>query len=103
MDVGVALFKRTTSIYETPLGHHYQRAPLRNGDDPLAGIAPDLYVPLERNERKQLHARFLHEYYADWNPQAQPGEPFEDRQLAAARALLRGETYYPRMSPAAKE
>jgi len=103
MDVGVALFKRTTSIYETPLGHHYQRAPLRNGDDPLAGIAPDLYVPLSKDERNQLHARFLHEYYADWNPQAQPGEPFEDRQLAAARALLRGETYYPRMAPAPKE
>jgi len=105
MDVGVALFKRTTSIYETPLGHHYQRAPLRNGDDPLAGIAPDLYVPFSKDERKQLHARFLHEYYADWNPQAQPepGEPFVDRQLAAARALLRGETYYPRMAPAPKE
>jgi carboxyl-terminal processing protease len=103
MDVGVALFKRTTSIYETPLGHHYQRAPLRNGEDPLAGIAPDLYVPLFENERKQLHARFLHEYYADWNPQAQPGEPFEDRQLTAARALLRGEAYYPRMAPAPKE
>ena len=104
MDVGVALFKRTTSIYETPLGHHYQRAPLRNGDDPLAGIAPDVYVPLGKTERKQLDARFLHEYYADWNPEAPPpADPFEDRQLAAARALLRGETYYPRMAPALKE
>jgi len=98
MDVGVALFKRTTSIYETPLGHHYQRAPKSNGDDPLAGIVPDLYVPLNKTEHKQLRGRFLQEYYADWNPQAPPGESFEDRQLAAARALLRGETYYPRMA-----
>ncbi|MHC4135105.1 MAG: S41 family peptidase [Planctomycetota bacterium] len=103
MDVGVALFKRTTSIYETPLGHHYQRAPKSNGYDPLAGIAPDLYVPLGKTERKQLRGRFVHEYYADWNPQASPGESFEDRQLAAARALLRGETYYPRMAPTPKE
>jgi carboxyl-terminal processing protease len=99
MDIGVALFKRTTSIYETPLGHHYQRAPQRNGEDPLAGIAPDLFVPLEKAERKQLRGRFEHEYYADWNPDRPAGEPFEDRQLAAARALLRGETYYPRLPP----
>jgi carboxyl-terminal processing protease len=103
MEIGAALFKRTTSIYETPLGHHYQRAPRRNGDDPLAGIAPDLYVPLDKNELKQLRSRFVREYYADWNPDAPPGEAFEDRQLAAARALLRGETYYPRMAPGPKE
>lgn len=99
MEAGPALFKRTTSIYETPLGHHYQRDPRRNGDDPLAGIAPDLLVPLSKAERKRLRARFVHEYYADWNPEAPAFEPFEDRQLAAARALLRGETYYPRIAP----
>jgi carboxyl-terminal processing protease len=103
MEVGAALFKRTTSIYETPLGHHYQRAPRRNGEDPLAGIAPDLHVPLTKAEAKQIRGRFVHEYYADWNAEASPGEEFEDRQLAAARALLRGETYYPRMAPGPKE
>lgn len=103
MDVGIALFKRTTSIYETPLGYNYQRAPGANGDDPLAGIAPDLLVPLDKTEQERLQELFLHEYYADWNPEMPPPEPFEDPQLAAARALLRGGIYYPRIAAVPKE
>jgi len=98
MDVGVALFKRTTSIYETPHGHNYQRV---GRDDPLAGIRPDLFVPLPKEDRAKLAMRFEDEFYADWNP-AYPSttKDFVDPQLAAAVAVLKGEEVYPPILPA---
>jgi carboxyl-terminal processing protease len=97
MECGDALFRRTTSIYETPLGHHYQRAPgVRGRSDPLAGIAPDLSVA---HDDPQMRDRvFLNEFYADWDPSAKNSYPdYVDPQLEAAVAALRGHTVYPRI------
>jgi len=95
-DAGTALFKRTTSIYETPLGHHYPRRAPGAQEDPLAGIAPDLQVPLAREDRERLRSVFLDEFYADWNPAREPSVvDFVDPQLEAARALLAGEAIAP--------
>ncbi len=99
-DEGTAIFKRTTSIYETPLGHSYQRVPHDNPDDPLAGIPPDLLVPMSVAERELLALVFDDEYYADWNPGRAPTvNGFKDPQIEAARALLAGEAFYPALSP----
>jgi carboxyl-terminal processing protease len=94
--VGLALFKRTTSIYETPLGLSYQRA---GENDPLAGIPPDLLVPMAKDDRARLSKVFEDEAYADWNPGRAPtaGE-FEDPQIEAARALLAGDAVYPALA-----
>jgi len=97
-DAGTVLFKRTTSIYETPLGHHYPRRAPGAHEDPLAGIAPDLQVTATRAERESLREVFLDEFYADWNPDREPDvKDFADPQLAAARALLAGEAFCPRL------
>ncbi len=88
-DAGPALFSRTTSIYETPNGHHYAR---RAGKDPLAGIPPDVRVPLRKKERGKLKAVFDDEEIRTWNPAAAPVHPeFVDMQLRAAIAVLRGD------------
>jgi carboxyl-terminal processing protease len=98
-EAGPVLFKRTTSIYETPLGHHYQRRP-DGVPDPLAGIPPDLGVPMTPEERRQLAAVFEDEKYAGWNPDRQPTvKDFKDPQIEAARALLAGEAVCPRLLP----
>jgi carboxyl-terminal processing protease len=99
-EVGVALFKRTTSIYETPLGHHYQRRGAAHAGDPLAGLEPDLYVPVTLEERSKLAGVFLDEFYADWNPARAPSvKGFVDRQIEAARLLLAGEPCAPLLPP----
>jgi C-terminal processing protease CtpA/Prc len=96
-DAGTALFKRTTSIYETPLGRSYQRS---GENDPLAGIPPDLDVPMAREDRARLAVVFEDEYFADWNPGRKPTvEGFSDPQVEAARALLAGEAVYPALTP----
>jgi carboxyl-terminal processing protease len=99
MDKGTALFKRTFAIYETPLGHNYQRRPhdqIQN--DPLAGLRPDLLVPISGEEFVKLRLRLEEEYFADWNPGQDLSNPdFVDRALEAAVAILKGETYYPRV------
>jgi len=103
-DFGTALFKRTTSVYETPLGHHYQRAPDAKGIDPLAGILPDVFVPLADETLVKLHAVFEYEWMADWNPEGEPPHREQvDPHVAAAVAVLRGEIYYPEMPPRPKE
>lgn len=100
MDAGTAIFKRTTSIYETPSGRSYQRVPHDNLDDPLAGIPPDLFVPMTLEDRKDLAIVFDDEFYADWNPTRAPTvQGFEDPQIEAARSLLAGEAYYPALAP----
>ena len=104
MEIGTALFKRTTAVYETPLGKNYQRRyyPDRTAD-PLAGIEPDVYVPVSEEELTELRRVFREESFADWNPAWKP-EPtdFVDRALQAAMALLRGETPAPRLLPEAE-
>ena len=99
MQQGTALFKRTTAIYETPLGHNYQRRRLPNRHDPLAGIAPDLYISIDdREEMRKLLDIFENELLAAWNPKRPPVHPeFIDRALEAAIAVLKGETYYPKL------
>jgi len=95
-DAGTAIFKRTTSIYETPGGRSYQRNPPDNPDDPLAGIPPDLFVPMSQEDMKRLAVVFEDEFYADWNPGRAPTvDGFKDTQIEAARALLAGEAFYP--------
>jgi carboxyl-terminal processing protease len=97
---GLALFKRTTSVYETPLGHHYQRRGSPSEGDPLAGLEPDLFVPLTLEERRGLGRVFDDEYYADWKPKgAVPPRAFVDRQLEAARALLAGDAVIAPIAP----
>lgn len=96
-DVGVALFKRTTSIYETPHGHNYARTAR---DDPLAGIVPDLFVPSSEADVRKLYEIFVNMSYAEWNPDQEPvNQDFVDRQLDAALAVLRGEAYCPPLRP----
>ncbi|MHC4958319.1 MAG: S41 family peptidase [Planctomycetota bacterium] len=99
MDKGTALFKRTFAIYETPLGHNYQRRPRDIvKDDPLAGLQPDLLVPISGEEFLMLQKRLEEEYFADWNPGQELSNPeFVDRSLEAAITVLKGETYYPRV------
>lgn len=100
MEIGTALFKRTTSVYETPLGHSYQRLARGNGTDPLAGLVPEIVVPMSKEEHRKLRARFEYEEFADWNRDGEPpADDFEDPQLAAAIDVLRGRTYYPRLPP----
>lgn len=99
-DAGVAIFKRTTSIYETPLGNSYQRTPADNLDDPLAGIPPDLHVRLPDKDRRTLADVFEEETFADWDPQRVPTvQGFVDAQIEAASALLRGRPVYPALTP----
>lgn len=103
MEKGVALFKRTAAIYETPLGHNYQRRH-RVRDDPLAGIPPDIAVPTDRDDVEALRDIFTHDLYADWNPDQKPVRTeFVDRALAAAVAVLKGETVYPRLPKPARQ
>mgnify|MGYP002624424782 CR=1 FL=1 len=101
---GPALFKRTTSVYETPLGNHYQRAAGSDGrpnpDDPLAGIPPDVLVPLTQEEVASLYENLSHDEMADWSPGAPAPHPgFADPHVAAARAVLAGEPCTPRLPP----
>jgi carboxyl-terminal processing protease len=99
-DAGTAIFKRTTSIYETPLGRSYQRTPPDNLDDPLAGIPPDLLVPMSDEDRKTLSDVFEDEIYAEWDPGHVPAvNGFKDVQIEAAKALLLGEPCYPALLP----
>ncbi len=94
-DLGTVVFKRTTSIYVTPGGRSYQRT-ADHLDDPLAGIPPDLFVPMSREGREQLATVFDDEFYADWDPSRTPTVVgFKDVQIEAARALLAGEVFYP--------
>ncbi|MHC4341915.1 MAG: S41 family peptidase [Planctomycetota bacterium] len=96
MDLGTVLFKRTTAIYETPLGLSYQRTRRRDEYDPLAGFDPDLIVPLSDEEHGILRDIFTAEYFADWNPDAEPVHvDFVDRQVEAATAILKGDASYP--------
>lgn len=98
-DAGTAIFKRTTSIYETPLGTSYQRTPPDNPDDPLAGIPPDLLVRLPEKDRKTLAEVFEEEIYADWDPARVPtARDFVDPQIEAAKALLLGEAFCPALA-----
>jgi len=98
-DFGTAIFKRTTSIYETPLGRSYQRTPPDNLDDPLAGIPPDLFVPMTKQARKDLGDVFEDEFYADWNPAREPTvQDYKDVDIEAALALLSGDTFYPSLA-----
>jgi len=96
MEYGTVLFKRTTAIYETPAGHHYQRRLAEGAKDPLAGIQPDLFVPMSSAEGQTLADIFANEEYADWNP-AQPAvhAEFADPHLEAALALLAGRPVTP--------
>jgi carboxyl-terminal processing protease len=95
-EAGLALFKRTTSIYETPLGLSYQRS---GETDPLAGIPPDLLVPMTRDHRVKLLKVFDDEHFADWDPGHAPtAEAFADPQIEAARALLAGDAVYPALA-----
>jgi C-terminal peptidase prc len=95
-EAGTAIFKRTTSIYETPLGKSYQRTPPDNLDDPLAGIPPDLLVRMTDEDRRTLLDVFEEETYADWDPAYVPEvRGFLDVQIEAAKALLLGEAFYP--------
>ncbi|MHC4549007.1 MAG: S41 family peptidase [Planctomycetota bacterium] len=103
MEIGIALFKRTTSIYETPLGHHYQRTVRGHAADPLAGIVPDVRVPLTKEDRKHLLAQYDFEFYSDWNGAIEVPADWVDPQLEAAAAVLRGETYYPKMAAEPEE
>jgi carboxyl-terminal processing protease len=99
-EAGTAIFKRTTSIYETPLGRSYQRTPADNPDDPLAGIPPDLLVRMPEKDRRTLADVFEEEKYADWDAGYVPTvQGFRDVQIEAAKALLLGEAYYPSFSP----
>jgi carboxyl-terminal processing protease len=94
-DLGTVIFKRTTSIYVTPGGRSYQRTS-DHEDDPLAGIPPDLFVPMTLDDRKGLAAVFDDEFYVEWDPSRAPTvEGFRDVQIEAARALLAGEAFYP--------
>jgi len=98
---GPALFKRTTAIYETPHGHFYPRMnPAPDAPpEPLAGIRPDLYVPMSAAELHELRRKiFDSEIWQAWNPALQvPYDGFVDAPLQAALALLRGESYEPRI------
>ncbi|MGQ0613815.1 MAG: S41 family peptidase [Planctomycetaceae bacterium] len=99
---GEALVKITTAVYETPSGRFYPReteeGASRDAVDPLAGLRPDLHVPLSKAEREILAAVFDNEPMADWNLEHPPVHPeFVDRQLLAAVALLRGETVTPEL------
>lgn len=97
MEFGTAMFRRTTAIYETPLGHHYPR--LEEAEDPLAGLEPDLLVRLDAAEQQTMLTVFEDERYADWDPGRQPrAAGFADPQIAAATALLTGDPYYPRIA-----
>ncbi len=88
-DAGTALFTRTTSVYETPSSHQYQR---RDRRDPLAGIRPDVAVRLTQEERGKLAEIFQHQVYQRWNPILPPAHAdFIDRPLQAALSALRGE------------
>jgi carboxyl-terminal processing protease len=99
-EAGMAMFKRTTSIYETPLGKSYQRTPPDNENDALAGIPPDLFVPMTKEDRERLALVFEDESYADWDPGRAPRvEGFRDPQIEAARALLAGEAVCPALAP----
>jgi len=84
---GPVLFKRTISIYTTPRGRSYPRRP---GDDPLAGIPPDVPVPIGKQERLGLQKVFDQENRHEWNPGVEPPyAEFRDRQLEAAASALR--------------
>ncbi|MCK6458712.1 MAG: S41 family peptidase [Planctomycetes bacterium] len=99
-EAGIAIFKRTTSIYETPLGTSYQRTPPDNPDDPLAGIPPDLFVRMPDEDREDLGDAFEEEIYADWDPAYVPaGRGFVDVQIEAAKTLLLGEACCPAFVP----
>lgn len=97
---GDVFVKVTTAIYETPSGHAYPRAS-PHGEDALAGLRPDLHVPIPAREREVLHGPdgiFEEQRFADWKPAPSTAHAdFVDRQLAAAVALLRGETVYPEL------
>ena len=96
MELGTALFRRTSAIYETPLGYNYQRRSRRF--DALAGLNPDIRIAIRRDEQVKLKAIFKHEQFADWDPGSAPvHEDFVDRALAGAIAVLRGETVYPEL------
>ncbi len=99
MEYGTVLFKRTTAIYETPAGHHYQRRLAEGAKDPLAGIQPDLFVPMSLPEGQRLAEIFANEEYADWNP-SQPAvhAEFVDPHIEAAVALLTGRPQAPRIT-----
>lgn len=91
MEYGTALFKRTTSLYETPNGHSYPRTRPADEIDRLAGIPPDIFVRISKAEWRRLARVFLNESFQDWNPTYPSADPkFVDRPLAAAVAALRG-------------
>lgn len=95
-EAGWAVLKFTTSVYETPYGGSHQRDGGRA--DPLAGLRPDLQVWTAEAEQLALLERFREEVYAGWSDEAPPARAeFVDRPLAAAIALLKGETYYPEL------
>ncbi|HEX5135463.1 MAG TPA: S41 family peptidase [Planctomycetota bacterium] len=99
-EAGIAIFKRTTSIYETPLGTSYQRTPADNLDDPTAGIPPDLLVPMADADRRTRAEIYEDEKYADWDAAHVPRVTgFLDVQIEAAKALLSGEAYCPALLP----
>ena len=53
---------------------------------------------IREGEQRKLAAILLNDSYADWNPDQEPVHTdFVDRALAAAIAVLKGETYYPRL------
>jgi len=106
---GPVLFKRTCAIYTTPLGRFYPRRPEFIIDkrlsvpDVLGGIPPDVFLPLDDDERRILRDVFEREHFQDWNPAAKPVHPeFRDPHIDAAARLLRGETVYRTVAPGAK-
>lgn len=90
-----ALLKITSALYRTPNGHYYQRHG-RVHDDPLAGLSPDLVVPVPRADRVKVNEVFNSEEYAAWKGKAEPPDPeFVDRALEAAVSILRGQDVRP--------
>ena len=92
-----ALLKITSALYKTPKGHYYQRRFRdRRREDPLAGLVPDLHVPVSPADRSKLDAIFRSEEYADWRDKVvSPHPDFEDEALNAAVAILRGQDVQP--------
>jgi carboxyl-terminal processing protease len=96
-EANAALLKITSALYKTPNGHYYQRRYRdRRRDDPLAGLVPDLHVPVSHVDRDKLEAIFRSEEYADWREKVvSPYPDFEDEALSAAVAILRGQDVRP--------
>jgi len=104
---GLAYLKITTALYETPSGRFYPRTRSddERGEDPLAGLRPDVHVPIPGAERDVLYGTpgrtegiFEEERLAEWKTDPASAHPgFVDRQLAAAIGVLRGETVYPEL------